>query len=46
MANKTGNPLRGLTDDGEAVPEAKRRTAEQKVAHLDLMLDKLRTIVL
>lgn len=38
---KSGNPLRGLTDDGEGVPEAKRRTAEQKVTHLDLMLGQI-----
>lgn len=35
------NPLRGLTDDGEAVPEARRRTAAQKCAHLDLMLGQI-----
>ena len=31
-------PNRDLTDDGEAVPEASRKTAQQKAAQLDLML--------
>lgn len=35
---KPGNPLRGFADDDETVPDAKRRTAEQKVVHRDLML--------
>ena len=35
------NPTRGLTDDGEAIPEARRRTAHQKCAHLDLMLGQI-----
>ena len=35
------NPLRGLTADGENVREALRRTAEQKVAHLELMLGQI-----
>ncbi|KAK3100661.1 hypothetical protein FSP39_023313 [Pinctada imbricata] len=34
-------PLRGLTDDGEPVPEAQRRTAAQKVMHLELMLGQI-----
>lgn len=34
-------PTRGLTDDGEAIPEARRRTAHQKCAHLDLMLGQI-----
>ena len=32
---------RGLADDGEAVPEADRRTAAQKAASLELMLGQL-----
>ena len=35
------NPRRGLTDDGSAVPEAQRRTAAQKNAHLDLLLGQI-----
>ena len=35
------NALRGLTADDETVPEAKRRTAEQKVTHLELMLGQI-----
>ena len=35
------NPRRGLTDDGAAVPEAKRLTAAQKNAHLDLLLGQI-----
>ena len=34
-------PLRGLTDDGDGVPEDKRCTAAQKVTHLDLMLGQI-----
>ena len=34
-------PLRGITDDGGGVPEDKRRTAEQKVTQLDLMLGQI-----
>ena len=34
-------PLRGLTNDGEPVPEAKRRTAAQKVMHLELMFGQI-----
>ncbi len=35
------NPLRGFTDDGDAVPEAQRRTAVQKSAQMDLMLGQI-----
>ncbi|XP_060576734.1 uncharacterized protein LOC132734055 [Ruditapes philippinarum] len=35
------NPERGFTDDGESVPEAKRRTAAQKVIYLELMLGQI-----
>lgn len=34
-------PLRGLSDDDENVPAASRRTATQKVTHLDLMLGQI-----
>ena len=34
-------PNRGLTSDGEAVPEARRRTAAQKNVHLELMLGQI-----
>ena len=34
-------PLRGLTDDGETVPEDKRHTAAQKVTQLVLMLGQI-----
>ena len=35
------NPTRGFEDDGETVPEARRRTAAQKVTHLELMLGQI-----
>ena len=35
------NPCRGLTNDGTTVPEAKRFTAAQKNAHLDLLLGQI-----
>ena len=31
-------PLRGFTDDGSSVPEASRRTAQQNVSMLELIL--------
>ena len=34
-------PNRGLTSDGEAVPEARRRTAAQKNVHFELMLGQI-----
>lgn len=34
-------PLRGLTDDPQETPEANRRTAQQKVTQLDLMLGQI-----
>ena len=33
--------LRDLVDDGEDVPEARRKTAEQKVSMLELMLGQI-----
>ena len=39
---KTSNqPTRGFADDGEDVPQANRRTAAQKVTHLELMLGQI-----
>ena len=35
------NPLRGFTDDGETTPVAQRRTAPQKIAQLELMLQQI-----
>ena len=35
------NPLRCFTDDGSSVPEASRRTAQQKVSMLELMLGQI-----
>ena len=34
-------PNRGFTDGGENVPEVRRRTANQKCAHLELMLGQI-----
>ena len=34
-------PARGFTDDDDTVPEARRRTAAQKCAHLELMLRQI-----
>ena len=33
--------LRGFRNDGEPIPEARRRTAQQKVSHLELMLGQI-----
>lgn len=35
------NPLRGLNDDADTVPEASRRTAVQNLTHLVLMLGQI-----
>lgn len=37
----SANPTRGLQNDCENVPLARRRTAYQKAAHLDLMLGQI-----
>ena len=37
----SNDPLRGLTDDGDNIPAAQRRTAVQKNAHIDLMLGQI-----
>ena len=34
-------PLRNFVDDGEGVPQAQRKTAQQKCATLDLMLEQI-----
>jgi len=34
-------PCRGLQDDPESVPQASRRTAQQKCTHLELMLGQI-----
>ena len=34
-------PLRGFVDDDEDVPQAQRRTANQKTIHLELMLGQI-----
>lgn len=38
---KSQGPLRGLTDDDENIPQAQRRTAQQKLTHLELMLGQI-----
>ena len=35
------NVLRGFRDDGDNLPAARRRTAQQKVSHLELMLGQI-----
>ena len=35
------SPLRGFINDGETVPATQRRTAAQKVAHLEMMLGQI-----
>ena len=35
------SPLRGFTDDGSSVPEASRRTAQQKVSMLEVILGQI-----
>ena len=35
------DPLRGLTDDVDPIPEVQRRTAAQKVTQLELMLGQI-----
>lgn len=38
---KSQGPMRGFTDDGEDIPASRRRTAQQKCTHLDLMLGQI-----
>ena len=40
LKKTAATPLRGLINDG-IVPEARRRTAEQRATHLDLMLGQI-----
>ena len=37
----TADPNRGLTDDADTVPQDRRRTKEQKVIQLNLMLGQI-----
>lgn len=41
LKKSNNNPLRGLEDDGEDIPERSRRTAQQKLTHLELMLGQI-----
>ena len=41
MKKSKTEPLRGFTNDGSAVPENKRRTAQQKTNMLELMLGQI-----
>ena len=41
LKKSPGSPLRGLQDDPETVPQASRRTAQQKCTHLELMLGQI-----
>ena len=41
LPKSTQNPNRGLVSDNDQVPEAKRKTAAQKVLQLDLMLGQI-----
>ena len=41
LKKSPGNPRRGLQDDPESVPQASRRTAQQKCTHLELMLGQI-----
>ena len=38
---RAGDPVRGFENDDEEVPAAQRRTAQQKVIHLELMLGQI-----
>ena len=41
LKKSTVTPTRGFTDDANTIPEAQRRTAVQKCAHLELMLGQI-----
>ena len=41
LKKSPGSPLRGLQDDPDSVPQASRRTAQQKCTHLELMLGQI-----
>ena len=38
---KNATPLRGFSNNRESVPAARRRTAAQKVTHLEMMLGQI-----
>ena len=35
------SPIRGFTNNGDSIPTLQRRTAAQKVAHLEMMLGQI-----
>ena len=39
--NRNASPVRGFYNDPESVPAARRRTAAQKVTHLEMMLGQI-----
>lgn len=41
LKKSPGSPRRGFQDDPETVPQASRRTAQQKCTHLELMLGQI-----
>lgn len=41
LKKSAANPLCGFTDDEADAPEASRRTAAQKLTHLELMLGQI-----
>ena len=41
LKKSPGSPRRGLQDDPDSVPQASRRTAQQKCTHLELMLGQI-----
>ena len=41
LRKTSATPLRGLENDGEDIPTATRRTAAQKLTHLELMLGQI-----
>ena len=41
LKKSKNNPNRGFTNDATPIPESQRRTAAQKVTHLELMLGQI-----
>ena len=41
LKKTNASPLRGFTDDDEDIPQIQRRTAAQKVTHLEMMLGQI-----
>ena len=41
LKKTNASPLHGFTDDGQAIPRIQRRTAAQKVTHLEMMLGQI-----